>query len=287
MTVAQTLAAGKTQLIGQGYEPREAQTICSWLMEEITGLSYTQQHLQGEQQLLPIQWQQWQQWLARAAAGEPVQYILGKAWFCGMEWKVSPDVLIPRPETEQLVHWIAEDYRHQPVSILDIGTGSGCIAISLQQLLPQAQVFALDSDEKALQIARENAAMHASRVRWIHANILTASSWSAIPATDVVVSNPPYVLENERDTMPRNVVLYEPAHALFVPSTDPLLFYRAIAQFMHSKPFAQQLYVEVHEAYAEKVAEYLQQQGFTHIEIRTDWFGKNRMIRASLHASTS
>ncbi|SFV34242.1 peptide chain release factor N(5)-glutamine methyltransferase [Thermoflavifilum thermophilum] len=282
MTLREALEEGKQHLINSHhYDMREARIVCEWLMEALVGWNKTQQLLHDNYALSASQEQQWNQWLQRAEQGEPVQYILGKAWFCGMEWKVTPDVLIPRPETEQLVHWVIENHQHDCVSILDIGTGSGCIAISLQQQMPQAKVYALDVDEKALQVARENAIRHQSPVSFIQADILSPSTWKELPETDIIVSNPPYVSMAERKQMPIRVSRYEPARALFVHDQDPLLFYRAIARFIQSRKKPAELYLEIHEERAEEVADLLQAAKFSSIEIRKDWFGKNRMIKAA------
>lgn len=281
MTIREALDQGKQRLAASGqYDIREAAIVCEWLMEALTGWTKTQQWLQATHILSPAQHRQWEGWLQRAEKGEPVQYILEKAWFCGMTWKVTADVLIPRPETEELVRWVAAAHHHQPVSILDIGTGSGCIAISLQRFIPEAKVYAMDVDEKALQIARENAWLHRASVSFIHADILHADTWHRIPETDIIVSNPPYVSLAERHQMAERVVRYEPAKALFVPAQDPLIFYRAIAHFMqgHIRPAV--LYAEIHEDRGEEVAQLLQAEGFSAVEIRKDWFGKNRMIKA-------
>jgi len=281
MTLREALEQGKQQVINsRHYDMREARVVCEWLMEALLGWNKTQQLLHDTYSLSASQEHQWNQWIQRAAQGEPVQYILGKAWFCGMEWKVTPDVLIPRPETEQLVNWVVEEHRHDQVSILDIGTGSGCIAISLQHQMPQAKVYALDVDEKALQVARENAIHHQSPVFFIQADILCPDTWKELPETEIIVSNPPYVSIAEREQMSIRVTQYEPARALFVHDQDPLLFYRAIVGFIQSRKKPAELYLEIHEERAEEVAGLLHVAKFSAIQIRKDWFGKNRMIKA-------
>ena len=281
MTVRDALQIGRQRLTGsRHYDMREARIVCEWLMESLVGWDRAQQLIHESFILSASQEQRWNDWLQRAEKGEPVQYILGKAWFYGMEWKVTPDVLIPRPETEQLVSWVIADYLHQHVTILDIGTGSGCIAVCLQYHLPQAKVYGMDVDTKALQVARENAILHKTPVTFIQADMLCSNTWHLLPEADVLVSNPPYVSLAERHQMPIRVKNYEPARALFVEDRDPLLFYRAITHFVRSREKPAVLYVEIHEDRGDEVARLLDESDFSAIEIRKDWFGKNRMIKA-------
>ncbi len=209
--------------------------------------------------------------MREVAMGRPVQYVLGRTEFCGLSLQVDERVLIPRPETEELVAWIARSEAHNALSILDIGTGSGAIAIALKQALPHTRVTALDVSRSALEVAKDNSLSNNVLIDFIEADILTR--WPA-GNFDLIVSNPPYIPSGEKRQMAAHVVDYEPHKALFVPDDDPLLFYRAIAAHAQNR-----LYLEVHENYAQDVVELLEKQGFTEIELREDLHGKPRMIR--------
>ncbi len=214
------------------------------------------------------------------ASGTPIQQVLGYAYFCGMKLKVTPSVLIPRPETEELVHWVVEDCP-APHSILDIGTGSGCIAIALAKALPQARLTAIDISSEALTIARENAEMQHADINFIHADILNPNPSLANNRFDVIVSNPPYICNTEADEMEKNVLEHEPHIALFVPDDDPLLFYRAIAeQALKILTPGGTLFSEINRLYAPELTTMLQSMGFSNIVVRQDQFNNTRMLRA-------
>lgn len=208
------------------------------------------------------------------AAARPVQYVLGEAEFCGLTFEVGEGVLIPRPETEELVRRIAAT---RPSSLLDIGTGSGCIAVASAALLPGAEVWAVDISAEALAFARRNAARSGAEVRFVQADALRMPDLGR--RFEAVVSNPPYIPASERRTMRRNVTEYEPAAALFVPDDDPLLFYRAIARQAHTllAPGGR-LWFEVHEAFAADVAAMLYGEGFAGTETYADINDKPRMV---------
>ncbi len=217
--------------------------------------------------------------LDRLKKGEPLQYILGETQFYGLTFKVDTHTLIPRPETEELVRWIVEDYDEKAPAILDIGTGSGCIAISLAHALPKANVSACDISTEALKRAGQNTALNKVAVRLEHIDILHAQT---LPRTyDVMVSNPPYVRDLEKEKMADNVLKYEPELALFVSDLDPLIFYRKIAalatQYLAPKG---RLYLEINEYLGKEMIALLQSFAFEHIELRKDMFGKDRMICA-------
>ena len=221
--------------------------------------------------------------MRRLEKGEPVQYVLGFAEFCGRRFSVGPEVLIPRPETEELCRWIVEEREanneERETMILDIGTGSGCIAITLGAEMPDAQVTAWDVSEDALRIARKNADFIGVNVDFEQVDVLkllhTPHSFTHI------VSNPPYVCQTEKSTMKPHVFEYEPHLALFVPDDDPLLFYRAIADFcIHVLMSDGWLYFEVNPLYIKELKTILSEKGFENIEERCDSFGKKRMIRA-------
>lgn len=216
---------------------------------------------------------------AQLAAGCPVQYVTGKTEFCDMTFHVDGSVLIPRPETEELVLWAeqcAADHRNP--RILDVCTGSGCIAIVLAAHLPQAKVTALDISHAALETARRNASMNGVRIRFIEDDALNGMPSLAGETFDIIVSNPPYIPHSEIESMHVNVTRYEPHEALFVDDADPLVFYRAIARAARTMlSEGGSLLFEVHEAWAERTAEMLRREGFGQTEVRNDLFGKPRM----------
>lgn len=216
---------------------------------------------------------------AQLAAGCPVQYVTGRTEFCDMTFHVDGSVLIPRPETEELVLWAeqcAAVYRNP--RILDVCTGSGCIAIVLAAHLPQAEVTALDISHTALETAQHNAAMNGVRIRFIEDDALNGVPSLAGETFDIIVSNPPYIPHSEIESMHVNVTRYEPHEALFVDDADPLVFYRAIARTARTMLSDDgSLFFEVHEAWAERTAEMLRGEGFGQTEVRNDLFGKPRM----------
>jgi release factor glutamine methyltransferase len=202
----------------------------------------------------------------------------------GLKLYVDENVLIPRPETEELVEWIVSDLtiHNSQFTILDIGTGSGCIAIALKKKLPSSQLSALDISEAALKIAQRNASDHNTQINFFRADILHEEDIENLSRFDVIVSNPPYVKRNEAEDMRTNVFLYEPHVALFVPDEDALLFYRHIARFANSHLNENGcLYVEINELHAEDVADLFRASGFRSIEIKKDMQGKDRMIKAT------
>ena len=214
---------------------------------------------------------------------EPIQYIIGDTEFYGLNFKVDSSVLIPRPETEELVSWIINDIKAQQtnketLNILDIGTGSGCIAITLAKHLPNAKVFALDISKDALIVAKTNAALNEVDISFLEENVL---DWSSDELKfDIIVSNPPYVRELEKDMMTDNVLKHEPHLALFVKDDDALLFYREITQI--SKQILNntgQLYFEINEYLGEDTQHLMQKEGFERIEMKQDIFDKDRMIK--------
>lgn len=212
---------------------------------------------------------------------EPIQYIIGRETFCGMPFVVNRHVLIPRPETQDLVEWIAEeDQQTNPCRLLDMGTGSGCIAISLAKKLPHVQVEAWDISGEALQVARQNALNNQVKVDFHQQDILSASP--GIAEWNVIVSNPPYITNKEKAEMEANVLNWEPHTALFVPDHDPLLFYRRIAQLgMNMLVNGGALYFEINRAYGTEIIAMLQALGYKDIIIRKDRFNNERMIKAT------
>lgn len=214
----------------------------------------------------------------RLLKNEPIDYIIGERSFYGRSFLVNDSVLIPRPETEELCEWIIEEEPTNELNILDIGTGSGCIAITLALELKKARVFACDVSEAALETSRKNAAHLNASVQFSSCNIL--KDFPAVESLNLIVSNPPYVLKSDAEEMQRNVLDYEPHVALFVENSDPLLFYRVIAQ--KAKAQLEQggrLYFEIHEKYAGAVIELLESEQFEQVEVRKDLQGKSRMVR--------
>ena len=225
--------------------------------------------------------------LHRLTQFEPIQYIIGSTEFYGLSLKVNNYTLIPRPETEALVHWILEDLKEMNLSssynILDIGTGSGCIAIALATKLQKVKVSAIDISERALKVAKLNAINNNVAIEFEQKNILNTESLSE--EYNVIVSNPPYVRESEKRNMNANVLNHEPATALYVSDENPLVFYTKIAQIAstHLKNNGS-LYFEINEYLSTDVVNMLKSEGFSEVEIRKDLFGKERMIKAKLHA---
>ena len=217
--------------------------------------------------------------IARLQRHEPLQYIVGFARFHGHRFKVTPAVLIPRPETEQLVDLIVEENSGSDLRVLDMGTGSGCIAISLARALKFAQVDALDVSRDALAVARDNAAALKVKVRFFESDILAPQPAATY---DIIVSNPPYITWSERELMERNVKDYEPAQALFVPDNDPLLFYKAIAPYAkQSLEKGGRLYLEINQRFGAEVKRLLEGCGFGEVRIIVDSYGKDRFAVAS------
>ncbi len=268
-------------LIQGGIEQGEASALALMLIEETTGLSRTQILTASadipDTSLL----------LYRAgtiASGTPIQHILGYARFMDMQLMVSPSVLIPRPETEELIRWVLET-EPAPRSILDIGTGSGCIAIALKRALPQAHVTALDISPEALAIARENARTNNADIDFIQHDILSAKFLPIMGEVrwGLIISNPPYICHSEADEMDKNVLDHEPHLALFVPDDDPLLFYRAIAtQALHLLTPGGHLFFEINRRFASELQSLLLSLGYSDITLRTDQFANTRMIKAQI-----
>ncbi len=263
------------------YSPEEAQSITSIILEEVLGITLTQWVMDPEISIEPTQEKQLQEVLRRAMQQEPIQYILGKAHFYGLDFRVGPEVLIPRPETEELVALILEEHLStsgkSPLEVLDIGTGSGCIPIALAANLPKAHVHALDISTPALDLAKRNALHHQCHIDFFQCNILLETP--LLPALDIIVSNPPYVLESEKAAMNNNVLLHEPHSALFVPNDDPLLFYERIAglaaELLAPKG---KLYFEINEKYALDTEAVLEKFKFRQIVTAKDIHGKDRIV---------
>jgi release factor glutamine methyltransferase len=279
MTIGQLYDRMTTQLKTL-YDDREAASVTGLILESRLGIRRVDRILRKTELLEREQEDLLLEDLRALLAGEPVQYVLGEAWFDGLLLRVNRHVLIPRPETEELVHWVAESGLSAP-AILDIGTGSGCIPLALQKRLPEAMIAGLDISGEALALAKENATRHRLPVRFLRADILDETTWTGLSGYDLIVSNPPYIIQREKKDMHERVLDYEPHLALFVPDEDPLLFYRKIARFanMHLDPGGA-LYLEINEALGAETVRLLEQEGFKQIILKKDLQGKDRMIRA-------
>lgn len=269
----------KQKLIAASYAETEASALARWILEEEFGFS-TLELYAGKDTDFPMEKRKrLNDILVRLARFEPIQYIIGKTEFCGLTLKVSSDVLIPRPETAELVDWIVSDCPQSGLRVLDIGTGSGCIAITLAERMVEAEVSAWDISEKALAVARENALHNNVRIAFSCMDVFNEPTGTSV--FDIIVSNPPYITESERTEMERNVLDYEPETALFVPDTDPLRFYRRIAHIGNQmlKPGGK-LFFEINRAYGSETAAMLKYGGYSQVEVRSDSYGNARMIKA-------
>ena len=271
----------KKQLAGQ-FESVELNPILSILIEHVTGWDQVQQVINKDKLISAEQQLAFETAAEALLAGRPIQYITGSAWFMGEAYAVNEQVLIPRPETEELVEWIIEyaSIKGKALRILDIGTGSGCIAIALKKALPEAIVSAIDISTGALKIAATNAAALKADIEFTCLDILNTAF---LPGQyDVIVSNPPYIPMQEMNNMELQVTDHEPNIALFVPDEDPLVFYKAIARLAKLHLSANgQLFFEIHYDQGDAMIALLDEMHF-HAELRTDLFGKDRMVRASL-----
>lgn len=259
-------------------EPQEVQAMIRIICEDIFNYDQVDVALRQESELPDFAQERVTEIIARLRRHEPLQYIVGSARFHGHRFKVTPAVLIPRPETEQLIDMIIDENSASDLRVLDMGTGSGCIAISLARALKFAQVDALDVSRDALAVARENAAALKVKVRFFESDMLSPQP----PAHyDIIVSNPPYVCWSERESMERNVLDYEPGQALFVPDNDPLLFYKAIAAYATaSLERGGRLYLEINQRFGNEIKRLLEDHGFDEVRIIEDSYGKTRFAAA-------
>ena len=261
--------------LSEVYPAEEARAIGYILLERVLGLHRETVALEPDAEvLLPLTFTDALEQLRRY---RPLQYVLGETEFGGMRLRVDESVLIPRPETEELVRWIGSEWREKSPAVLDIGTGSGAIAVALAKQLPGAVVTAVDVSPEALDVAAGNARTNGARIAFLQMDILQETPPGKF---DIIVSNPPYVRDSERVHMRRNVLDYEPATALFVPDDDPLLFYRRIVELgTLLLKGGGSLYFEINETFGKEAAELLSEGGYTEVEIRRDIFEKDRMIR--------
>jgi release factor glutamine methyltransferase len=282
------------------YDDREAAAITNLVMENITEWRKIDRIINKNLPLSLPKIVLLKKYTEQLKSHKPVQYILHEAWFAAMKFYVDENVLIPRPETEELVDWVAREARipsiddqglmtgearttlHSSLAILDIGTGSGCIAIALKKQLPSAEIFACDVSEQALGIAKQNAMLHKADIHFVHLDFLNEEQRASLPCFDIIVSNPPYIPIRDKNTMTANVTDYEPHLALFVEDNDSLIFYRAIADFANEKLSAHgKIFVETHENQSANVKKLFSVKGFSSVEIKKDMQGKERMLKAT------
>lgn len=283
-------------IIAHSADERESRAIAMLLLEKRAGLTAAEILCGTADELPDVQKSELKAMAERLGEGEPVQYVLGKADFCELTIGVEPGVLIPRPETEELVGWAVESLKAKTagqLNIADVGTGSGCIALALKHALPQASVNAIDISNDALEIAQRNAEHLQLEVRFSQADALTDSAADMLRQMvqineteqgfyDLIVSNPPYICNSEAADMHSNVLQHEPDTALFVPDTDPLLFYREIARW--AKQILKSgglLMFEINRNYGEETVQLLRNKGYAEVELRRDQFDNPRMIRAT------
>jgi release factor glutamine methyltransferase len=271
----------KQQLQGQ-YPDAEIRSFINLLLQKVTGFNRTQlivnkNTIFSEEQTVLVQ-----AFVEKLKKFVPLQYVLGETEFYGLQFQLTPDVLIPRPETEELIEWIAKlENQNSHISILDLGTGSGCIAISLKNIFENASVFATDISDNALRVAQLNGHILNLKVHFYQSDILKMqpekNRW------DVIVSNPPYIPVAEMKEMLANVVDYEPHTALFVPNEKPLLFYDAIAEYaLNSLKPSGKLFFEIHRDFGTQCVEMLLSKGFSQVELKKDLSGNERMIKAEI-----
>ena len=283
MNIQQAYQQLLTQLYSV-YDTREAANIGDMVIEKVTAQRKIDRITYRDIPVSDTQQTQLQQITADLLKNRPVQYAIGHAWFMNKMFQVNESVLIPRPETEELVDWIVKDisrYDNKDLSVLDIGTGSGCIPISIKKQQPAVTVSAIDISESALQVAKVNSVEHQALIDFLHVDILDRSQWNELGQYDIIVSNPPYITQKEAEEMRSNVLDYEPSLALFVPDDNALIFYKTIAAFA-KKHLKQQgkVYVEINESYGLQVIETFMKGGSKNVELKKDMQGKDRMVKA-------
>lgn len=279
-TLLLDLSEALTPRYGQG----EAASVARIVAEDVFSLKKEPQRRLSKEEMLHVG-----QLRTRLLAGEPVQYVLGQADFFGLKYRVSPAVLIPRQETEELVAWVLEHLRHQQEAqpkVLDVGLGSGCIGLTLALHFPRMRLYGWEKSGAALEVARENARRllgpAAAACQLEEADVLDAARWEALPALDVLVSNPPYIARHEQSLMPEHVWAHEPDMALFVEGADPLLFYHTLARLGERRlRTGGAIFLECNEFNASQVADLLRQRGWQEVTLRQDLAGADRMVGAT------
>ena len=273
-----------TEVLATTFSQREAEQLMRILLEDLFGIDWNQQLMNPEMRIDEHRHYQLSEAIQRLLSGEPVQYVTGMVRFCDLIFKVSPAVLIPRPETEELVQKIGTSLpANKHMRIWDIGTGSGCIAIALAKHFVNAEVIAFDVSEEALQIAKENAENNGVQMAFIQDDVLNPHSDYFNQPVDLIVSNPPYVCDSERAAMEANVLDWEPEKALFVPDDDPLRFYRQILALAKTQLNPDgQVWFEINERMGEEMLSLCQEMGFSNAEVLEDFAGRLRFCRVFL-----
>ncbi len=262
------------------YGLSEATAITDWVFEKMASLKKADILKNPEKEITAVADKLIQKTLRELMLHKPVQYVLGEAWFYNMKLKVNEHVLIPRPETEELVEQLIADRKSKLTdpAILDIGTGSGCIAIAIKKNLPASIVTSIDISVQALSLARENATLHNAHIKFTQLDFLDEKNWHLLPVCDIIISNPPYIPQSEKEKLNKNVTDFEPHVALFVPDDSPLLFYEKIAAFGRDKmQHNGRIYLETHEDYVNEVAG-LFRKYYQTVMIKKDMYGKERMV---------
>ena len=264
------------------YENSEAENISGWVIEHLAGIRRSDRTINKEKPISPGQELQLNQYLNRLLLHEPVQYVLNEAWFYGFKFYVDKNVLIPRPESEELLEWIISDCKSpiDKLSILDIGSGSGCIPIVLKKKLAKAEIWSCDVNPEALKVANQNATALGVNLKFVELDFLNEEQRENLPSFDIIVSNPPYIPEKDKENMRLNVIDHEPATALFVPDNDALIFYKAIADFGKNHLIKDGImYMEINESFGNETSVLFQSRGYMTV-LKNDMQGKERMIKA-------
>lgn len=262
------------------YPPREAENMAYWAIEHYHGYTRPQFMIHSKDRLSESEMLKYIHCVDELRTGRPIQYVLGESHFRNLKLYVAEGVLIPRPETEELIEWIVSDYRDQrELRVLDIGSGSGCIPLALKDELNTSEVYSIDISERALSIAEKNALNLRLNVSFVRCDVLNDEL--PVSELDIVVSNPPYVTQSERSEMHKNVLEFEPDLALFVEDEEPLLFYQVIAaKAKEALKVGGALYFEINRAHGPSLTEMLAGMGYTNLELRKDLIGNDRMVKA-------
>ena len=262
------------------YESREAEQIAHMILEHITGMNRSDRLINKQKELSPEQTTALEHYVVELATGKPVQYVIGEAWFAGLRFLVNEHTLIPRPETEELIEWVKSVANPEPQSVIDIGTGTGCIPITLKKIFPLWRIQAIDLSADALETARLNAKLNDTEITYTQLDFLNEKDWSNLLQYNIIISNPPYIKISERTAMAKHVVDFEPHLALFVPDDNALIFYKKIASFgkTHLKENGL-IFLEINQMFGKEVCTVFEQAGYQTI-LRKDLHGNDRMMMA-------
>jgi release factor glutamine methyltransferase len=265
------------------FPDEEIRSFVNYSVKYILGYSRTGLVLKKEDEITEAHYLKFIEIVEKLKTDQPIQYIIGETDFYGLSFFVNSGVLVPRPETEELVDWIIKENKNEKASVLDIGTGSGCIAIAIKKYFHESSVLAVDISDNALSIAKKNALRNETIIDFLKLDILNFVDNGYLQGFDMIVSNPPYVRESEKTQMKDNVLKYEPAEALFVPDNDPLLYYKAIADFSVNHLYkGGYLYFEINEDLSDQLERMLVLKGFSEVYIKKDINGKYRMLRCTI-----